>query len=299
MSEPGHSAVSGTYARFRSRPIVAVTIGTVAHFIKDDGFVLAGNLAFMALLSLFPFLIFLIALAGYVGQTEAGTYLVVFIFENIPDSVSEALEPPIIEVMQETRGGLLTVGILGALWTASNGLESLRTALNRAYDVTYPPSYLRRRAESVVMVVVAAVIIVSGMMGVVFGGIMWEELDDFGLVDEIPKSMWQLGRWGLSAALLYAAIAILYWILPARSMRARWILPGALLALGLWVAAGSLFSFYIRYFGQFAVTYGSLGGVILALVFFYVLGVIFILGAEMNAAIARHHDKSNRAEAAA
>ena len=286
------------YPRFLSRPSIAIALDTFAHFHKDDGFVLAGNLAFMALLSLFPFLIFLIALAGYVGQTESGTYLVVYLLENIPESVSDALEPPIIEVMQETRGGLLTFGILGALWTASNGLESLRTALNRAYDVFFPPPYLRRRVESVLMVVVASIIIVSGMMGVVFGGIIWEQLDDYGLVEEIPEATWQLGRWGLSAGLLYAAIAALYWILPARKMRPRWILPGALLALGLWLAAGSLFSFYIRYFSQYAVTYGSLGGVILALIFFYVLGVIFILGAELNAAIARSESSGDGAKAA-
>jgi membrane protein len=256
------------------------------HFIQDDGHVLAGHLAFMALLSLFPFLIFLVALAGYFGQTEVGTQIVALLLENLPESVAGTLEEPIIEVMQETRGGLLTVGIIGALWSASNGLESIRTALNRAYGVPAPPKYWRRRLESVLLVILAAAVIVVGMVSLVFGAMLWKDAQaafDF----TIAAPVWALARYGLSTALLFIAIVALYWVLPARRLKWRRVLPGAFLALLLWLVAGTLFSLYLSYFNQYALTYGSLGGVMIAMVFFYILGLIFIFGAEFNAAIAR------------
>ncbi len=272
------------------RRLAARLRDSLRHFLRDDGFVLAGHLAFMGLLSLFPFLIFLVALAGFVGQTEIGTQMVAFLLENLPESVAGTLEQPIIEVMQDTRGGLLTVGIIGALWTASNGLESLRTALNRAYDVPRRPPYLRRRAESIVLVMIASLIIMTGMASLVFGGILWDYARDYAGLDRDFRLPWRLARWSLSAGLLFAAIVALYRILPARRLRWRWVLPGAVVALALWLSAGSLFSVYLRHFNQYALTYGSLGGVVIAMVFFYILGIIFIFGAEVNAAIARSEE---------
>lgn len=256
------------------------------HFVADDGHVLAGHLAFMALLSLFPFLIFLVALAGYFGQTEAGTELVALLLMNLPESVAGTLEEPIIEVMQETRGGLLTMGIVGALWSASAGLEGIRTALNRAYDVPTPPRFWRRRLESVVLVVLASAVILVGMVSLVFGAMLWKETQA-AFEFTIAAPLWLLARYSLSGVLLFSAIAVLYWVLPARRLKWRWVFPGALLALALWLVAGSLFSIYLSYFNQYALTYGSLGGVIIAMVFFYILGLVFIFGAEFNAALAR------------
>lgn len=267
--------------------LLALGRDAVSHFLAHDGFVLAGHLAFMGLLSLFPFLIFLVALAGFVGQTDIGTQMVAFLLENLPESVAGTLEQPIIEVMQDTRGGLLTVGILAALWTASNGLESLRTALNRAYDAPERPPYLRRRAESVVLVMVASAVVMTGMASLVFGGVLWDYARDYAGLARDVRMPWRIARWGLSVGLLFTAIVALYRILPARRLRWRWVLPGASVALALWLGAGSLFSLYLRHFNQYALTYGSLGGVVIAMIFFYILGIIFIFGAEVNAALAR------------
>lgn len=278
-----------------ARRLAALGREAFRHFLLDDGFVLAGHLSFMGLLSLFPFLIFLVALAGFAGQTESGTYIVAFLLENLPESVAGTLEQPIIEVMQDTRGGLLTVGIIGALWTASNGLESMRTALNRAYDVPDPPPYLRRRAESVVLVMVASLIVMTGMASLIFGGTLWDYARDYAHLDRDLRPLWRLGRWGLSVVFLFVAIVALYRVLPARRLRWGWVLPGALVALALWLCAGSLFSLYLRHFNQYAVTYGSLGGVVIAMVFFYIMGIIFIFGAEVNAAIARGEGWAARA----
>jgi len=258
----------------------------LGHFIADEGLVLAGHLSFIGLLSLFPFVIFLFALAGFFGQTETGTQIVALLLENLPDSVSGALEGPIIEVMQETRGGLLTVGIVAAIWTASTGLEGIRKALNRAFDVTAPRRYWRRRLESIVIVIAASAIIIAGMSSLVLGELLWEELRDLLALPTLGKPVWTLFRYGISATLLFCAVAALYWILPARRLKLGWIVPGAALVLGLWLLAGSLFTLYLEHFNRYALTYGSLGGVVIALLFFYILGAIFIFGAEVNAVIA-------------
>lgn len=255
-------------------------------FIADEGLVLAGHLSFIGLLSLFPFVIFLLALAGFFGQTETGTQIVALLLENLPESVSGVLEGPIIEVMQETRGGLLTVGILAAIWTASTGLEGIRKALNRAFDVAAPPRYWRRRLESVLIVIVTSAIIIAGMSSLILGELLWEELRDLLALPTLGKPIWTLLRYGISATLLFAAVTALYWILPARRLKLGWILPGAALVLALWLLAGSLFTLYLDHFNRYALTYGSLGGVVIALLFFYVLGAIFIFGAEVNAVIA-------------
>lgn len=269
------------------RPGVIACLHTaLGRFIADEGLVLAGHLSFIGLLSLFPFLIFLLALAGFFGQTETGTEVVALLLENLPESVSGTLEGPIIEVMQETRGGLLTVGILAAVWTASTALEGIRKALNRAFGVAAPHRYWRRRLESVVIVIVASAVIVAGMSGLVLGEVLWEDLRELFALPALGKPLWTLLRYGASASLLFCAVAALYWILPARRLKVGWIVPGAILVLGLWLLAGSLFSLYLEHFDSYALTYGSLGGVVIALVFFYILGAIFIFGAEVNAVIA-------------
>jgi YihY family inner membrane protein len=124
------------------------------------------------------------------------------------------------------------------------------------------------------------------MVSLVFGAMLWKETQAaFDIA--IPAPLWLLARYSLSGVLLFAAIAALYWVLPARRLTWRWVFPGALMALILWLVAGSLFSIYLSYFNQYALTYGSLGGVVIAMVFFYILGLIFIFGAEFNATLAR------------
>lgn len=266
----------------------------LSQFVADDGAVLAGHLAFMGLLSLFPFLMFLVSVAGFAGQTEIGTYVIAILLESLPESVAGVLEQPIIEVMQETRGGLLTASIVGAVWTSSTGLESIRTALNRAYGASTPHRYLRRRAQSVALVIVTSAVILVGISSLLFGALIWEEFRELAGLPLLGDAVWTALRYGFSALLLFAAIAALYYLLPARKLRMRWVVPGAATALALWLVAATLFSLYLTYFNQYALTYGSLGGVIIALVFFYILGAIFIFGAELNASIARADSASGR-----
>ncbi|MBL4719578.1 MAG: YihY/virulence factor BrkB family protein, partial [Alphaproteobacteria bacterium] len=142
----------------KSRPTSFITVLQLAgtRFVAHDGFALAGYIAFVGILSLFPFLFFLAALFGFFGVTEPGTYFAAFLFHNIPEAVAESLETPLAEIFQNTYGNLLTISMLGALWTAGTGLEGVRTALNRALNVDRKRAYWRRRGQGAAILTVMA-----------------------------------------------------------------------------------------------------------------------------------------------
>lgn len=262
-------------------------VAAVQRFLANGGLIMSGHLAFVVLLSLFPFLIFLTALAGFFGQTELGTYFVAFIFEQMPEQVSEVLSVPLLEVLQETRGGLMTIGILLAVWTASSGIEAARIALNRAYLSDRRRPLWKSRGESILLVLAVSACILIAMLALILGPVVWAELQaHLGVPDRIRVS-WLAARYGVGATLLFLAVATMYYLLPAAKLKLRWVLPGTLLVVVLWLAAATAFSLYVRHFGGYTVTYGSLAGIILTLVFFYVLAAIFVFGAEFNGALAR------------
>lgn len=256
-------------------------------FVANGGLVMAGHLSFVSLLSLFPFIIFLTALAGFLGQTEAGTYFVAFLFEQMPKEISGVLQVPLLEVLQETRGGLLTIGILLSVWTASSGLEAARVSLNRAYATGQRRPLWRTRLESLALVIVASLCVIVAMLALLFGPVAWAELERYVLLPDMLRISWVVLRYLLCTVLIWLAVSTLYFVLPAARLKPRWVFPGTLVVVLLWLVAATAFSFYVRNFGAFTVTYGSLAGVILTLTFFYVLSTIFIFGAEFNAAFAR------------
>lgn len=251
-------------------------------FVAHDGFALAGYIAFVGILSLFPFLFFLAALFGYFGVTEPGTYFAAFLFQNIPDAVADSLETPLAEIFQNTYGNLLTVSMLGALWTAGTGLEGVRTALNRAVDSDRKRPYWRRRGQGAAILAVMA----GGLtLALMFAPYAWNmAIESLELAEDVVLP-WGGIQYAASAICFLSGICILYHFLPARRPRWKGILPGATLVLLASLLFSELFGLFLSYFDNYTAVYGSLGGAILALLFFYYLGVFFIFGAEINSVI--------------
>ncbi len=266
-------------------------IQAIAGFLEDNGLVMAGHLAFIGLLSLFPFLIFLVSLAGFFGQTDAGQTVTTLAFDSMPDLVRSVLEPPVQEVMSKTRGDLLTLSALFAIWTSATGFEAVRTVLNQAFNVREHRPIWRRRGMSALYVVGFAGFIILGVMLLVLGPLVFQAARDMFDEPEFWQTVWAILRYSLTSIVFLFVISTLYRILPAKKLAWRYIIPGAFLAQVLWLAAASGFSQYLTYAGDYAVTYGSLGGIIIALLFFYVMGAIFIMGAEFSAALAHIYDK--------
>jgi membrane protein len=250
----------------------------------DEGLELSGYIAFTAFLSLFPFLIFLAALAGFLGNRETADEFIDAMFKFMPADVAETLVPAVREVIGARQGGLLTFGILATLWFASNGFEALRTGLNRAYGVVEQRAMWWLRLQSIAFVIGGGLIILFLSLVVILGPLVWKVLGPN--VDRLLETRLVFGtaRYVVAGVLMFAALTLLHrWLPNTRQAFAR-ILPGVGATTLLWLIGASLFAWYVGHLADYAVYYGSLGGVAITLVFFYVSAIIFILGAEINAA---------------
>jgi membrane protein len=278
---------------------VRIVWHAIVHLIYDGGMTYAGHIAFMTLFSSFPFLIFFTTLAGEIGQFETARAFVAMALRALPPEVSGAIGPAIEEVMSTRRTGLMTISILAAIWATSSGIEALREALNTAYGVEEPRSIWFCRLQSLAFTIIFSACIVVVMLALVIGPALWS------YVRPLLAAPWEWGwfyealRYFVAVAVLYVAVALLYRWLPSRHLPRREILPGAAVTVVLWVTLASLFSLYLRNIGRFSVTYGSLGGIVITLLFFYFSAVIFIFGAEINSARRRAEAARLRAERAA
>lgn len=256
----------------------------VVNTINHDGIEHAGYLAFLGLLSLFPFLVFVFAVIGFIGQGEAGSAFITSLLENAPGHITDALKPRIIEIISGPPQGLLTVSILGAIWTASSAVEGLRTVLNRAYHVHTPPAYWMRRSLSILQLLIFTSILIGAMLVVVFIPLLLTRLEGWLGVQFISAYQQYIGNviFFIAIGTLFAAVGYLYYIIPNIKQSFIAVAPGALLVVLLWLGAANLFTLYLATVDQVSLIYGSLGGIIAALVFFYICNVIFIFGAELN-----------------
>ncbi|MCK5576481.1 MAG: YihY/virulence factor BrkB family protein [Sphingomonadales bacterium] len=262
------------------------------HFFDDDGFALAGNMAFLGMLSFFPFLIFLITLSGLLGQTANGQEAINLILANLPAEVADTIDGPINAIVRGTRNDVLTFSILFSLWTAASGVEATRTAVLRAYKGVYNPSIWRRRLESLAIVFVAAVFILLGMALLVLGPMLIDALESL-LPVPLPddtQDIWALFQYGVGPGALFTALFGLYLTLSPRRAKGPICMPGALMALMVWLLTASVFSTYLQLVGGLNLTYGALAGVVIAQIFFYIVSIGFILGAELNASVTRSID---------
>lgn len=284
-----------------------ITYKALYDTIHHDGVEHAGYIAFLSVLSVFPFLVFFFAAAGFIGETEIGTRFIQNIINNtiLPSHVMAALTPRIREIVSGPPQSLLTISIIGAIWTASSMVEGLRTILNRAYRVNTPPAYIWRRLLSVgqFLVLTGLIIFVTFLLVItpnilshmesVLAPELWEQIRTlFNNITDYETSgtttpYWESIRYLVTSFILFCIVVASYFILP--NIKQTWddIAPGALYVVILWSIAGALFSLYMSHFKQVSVIYGSLGGVIAALLFFYICAMIYVFGAEFNYHVAK------------
>lgn len=259
----------------------------IRHFTNDQGFVLAGHIAFTAVFAAFPFTLLLLAIAGFAGQGETAAQSIDLALEILPPEVAAVLSPAIDDIRRGPHGTLITFSVLLTLWFASAGLESLRHALNLAFDVKDRKQFWAARLESLALTIASAVLILIATvllvgLPIVEDILRWLERSLF-----FKSNIYVLTRYGIGLLLLFVLTVGLYLILPNLRLRIVDVLPGAILAVTIWMATSVLYSQYLRSFGRYSIIYGSLGGVIFTLFFFFISAVIFIFGAQINAALYR------------
>lgn len=251
--------------------------------MHDEGLELSGYIAFTAFFSLFPFLIFLAALASFLGNRETADDFIGAMFNLMPDDVAGTLAPAVREVLGTREGGLLTVGILTTLWFASNGIEALRVGLNRAYGVTEGRPIWWRRLQSIGFVIAGGIVIFFLSLAVILGPLVWRVLGP-AIHDLLETRLaFITARYLMAVVMLLGGLLLLHhWLPNARQAFTR-VLPGVGVTAALWLLGASVFSWYIGNLADYAAFYGSLGGVAITLMFFYISAIIFIFGAEVNA----------------
>lgn len=255
-------------------------------FTEDDGWALASHVALSTLMALFPFLIFVTTLAGFFGSKELADETVRILLEAWPQQVADPIAREIRYVLTNVRTDLFAIGAALAIYFASNGIESLRIGLNRAYGVKETRSWYLLRLESIAYVLIGSMGLLALSLLVVLGPLLWAtavrhvpQLEPFGWVVTFI-------RFAAASAVIVVTLVIVHLWLPAGRRGMGEVLPGIAVTLLLWLAAASAFG---RYLAEFAVnyvtTYAGLASVMIALVFLYLAAAIFVYGGNLNAII--------------
>lgn len=254
----------------------------IVRMIDHDGVEHAGYMAFMMLLSIFPFFIFILAFTSFFGLSELGEMFIWFTIDNMPENSIAAIKSRISEMIADPPHGLLTLAIFGTLWTSSSFVECLRTILNRVYEVKSPPIYILRRLLSIVQFLIISSAICCAMLILIIIPVILTKIHYFVILKHEYRSIINVVKYLAVFMSLFTTISLLYYLIPNISLKYREVAPGALLTVILWSMSGYFLSKYILYYNQFSVVYGSLGSIIITLIFFYIINVIFIIGAEFN-----------------
>ncbi|MET0313454.1 MAG: YihY/virulence factor BrkB family protein [Hansschlegelia sp.] len=268
------------------RKFAPITWEALRRFDRDDGWAISAHVALNGLLAIFPFLIFVTALAAFLGAGQASSSIVHLIFDTWPAGVAAPLAAEVDKVLTTPRGGVLTIGVLLTMWVSSSAVESLRIALGRAYhSPTSKPIWLSR-LQSIWFVALGALGLVVVAVFIVLWPILWSfaashlpQLESFALIGDIV-------RYALTIIVLATALTAAHLWLPGGRRRVLEVLPGVFATIALWLLGATGFSIYLGHFANYASTYAGLAGVMTAIVFLNLSAAMFILGAELNAVLA-------------
>ncbi len=269
------------------RYIFHVTLDAFYTFLADDGWAIASHIALSTLMALFPFLIVLTSLAGFFGSKELADQAAGLLLQVWPRQVADALTANIHDVLTTTRGDILTIGAVLAVYFASNGVEALRVALNRAYAVIEPRRWYWLRLELIGYTLVAAFTSLAMAFLIVLGPLMLEAARrHIPIIVESNEKLLNIARYGITILALVVALFVLHAWLPAGRRSFLQILPGIIFTLIASMVSGIVFGQYLaRFANNYVTMYAGLASVIIALVFLYFMAAIFVYGGELNAAI--------------
>jgi membrane protein len=270
-------------------PALSPFLAAYAKFTRDDGWAIASHVALSTLTALFPFLIFLATLAGFIGREEIALSATGLIFDSWPPQIAHPLSREITAVLTQPHGGLLTVSAVLSIYFSSSGVEAMRVALNRAYDARDHRPWWLLRLEAIVFVIVGAASLLVIAFLLVLAPLVWSLVGRY--APELAHHLEILKpatRYGVSTLVLGAGLIGAHTVLPAGRPPLPAVAPGILLTLALWLLFGAGFGDYLLHFADnYIVTYAGLASIMMALVFLYALSAIFIFGAELNQTLRR------------
>lgn len=248
----------------------------------------AAALSFYFLLALFPLLLFLVTMLGFFAAagTELRSNLLAALSRVVPFSASTLIYTTVDEIGQNADGSKLSFGILTALWVASSGMAAISDSLNAMYGVKESRPYWKVRLAAMGLTISLAVLIISALLIILYGGEIGEAAANYFNQGSHFATLWTAVQVPVMLVFVLLTFAVIYYYAPnLYDQKWYWITPGSLLGVGLWILVSFLFRIYLRYFDSYSVTYGSLGAVIVLMLWFYLTGVAILIGGKINAEI--------------
>jgi membrane protein len=261
----------------------------VAEFQRDDVPGLAGQLAYYLILALFPFILVLVSLMGTFSSPELAEEVLGYFRQVTPQQVYEIIDTYTGDIISGNNPapGLFSIGLLITIWSASGAFAALINALNKAYDAQETRPFWKVRGIAILMTLGLSALILIGVLLMVAGYPIGRAVADaFGLGD-VFTLVWNIIRWPVALLFLVTVVALLYYFAPDVDQPFRWITPGGFIGVTLWVLASIGFNIYVSNFGSYDKTYGSIGAVILLLLYLYISSLVVLFGAELNATLVR------------
>jgi membrane protein len=257
----------------------------MAEIQDDDCLGRAAQLAYYFLFALFPFFLFLTTLLGYLPIPNLLDRLMDMLGPMLPGEALHLVQDNIRQLVTGRRGGLLSFGILAALWTSSSALTAIIDSLNRAYDVEEGRPFWKVRLIAIGLTVGLSVFMIASLVLLTFGPQLGGWVADLAGLGRVFEVTWNIVRWPVIVGLLVVAMALLYYFAPDVEQGWTWITPGSACAVLGWLLASLGFAVYVNRFGSYNATYGSIGAVIVLLTWMYVTGLFVLIGGEINAEI--------------
>jgi len=258
---------------------------TVHEFSKDNCLGLAAQVAFFFVLALFPTLLFLVALLSLVPVQDAAAEVFSVATSVIPTDVVMFLRDQFDQLTQDAHVGLLTIGIVGAIWSSSAAMLAVIDAMNRIYEITEWRPWWKRQFVAVILTIILTVFVLLALIFISIGPTLSERLASWFRIGATATSAWKILRWPFMVLFAVLGVNLIYYFAPNRRSRWAWITPGALLATALWIATSFCFKLYVLSQAHYVATYGAIGGMIATMLWFYLCGLAILIGAELNSVV--------------
>ncbi|EMS0563460.1 YihY/virulence factor BrkB family protein [Listeria monocytogenes] len=274
--------------------IVQVGQAVSARVGRNDVSGNAAQLAYYMLFSIFPMLLIAATLLAYLHIDKDSVFNM--IKEFAPDQIMDFLEENLNNLLTQKNGGLLSIGIIATLWSASNGMNAVMKSLNKAYGVTNKRNYVVQRLLSMFFTLAMLATVGATLLLLVFGQQIGRFLINHLNFSEDFLSFWNNLRWTVTLIVIFVVFTFLYWVAPNRRSTLISVLPGALFSTIGWTVASVGFAYYVNNFGNYSATYGSIGVIIILMLWFYLTGIILMIGGELNATLAIRKKKKELGE---
>ncbi|WP_160672049.1 YihY/virulence factor BrkB family protein [Clostridium sp. C8-1-8] len=258
-------------------------------FNDDDVPSLSSQLAFNLLLSFFPFLIFLMTILGRTSLN--GMDILMILNKILPENVFNLIRNSVLEIINKRNSGLMSFSLIVTLWTASAAFNSVIKGLNKAYDIIETRSFIIVRIVSMLCTIGMAFLIILVGLLLVFGRIIWREVDKkFEFLHSL-STVWSIGRYSIVVALGTGVFTLLYYFAPSTKLKWKEVIPGAIFSTIGMMAVSSIFAYYVDNFANYSLIYGSLGAVMFLLTWLFLASIIVIMGGEFNASMTSRSNK--------